>query len=111
MTPATDTDIRELKTAIEAIVRVTEANTRAIEAINRGTEANTRAIADLTLEMRLGFASVDIKLTEVKGQINNVETKLEGKIETLNSKLGNLESTDTFNPVIHGVPWLQNIAS
>jgi chromosome segregation ATPase len=38
MTQATDTDIRELKTAIDG-------NTRAIEAIGRGTEANTKAIA------------------------------------------------------------------
>ena len=37
MTQATDTDIRELKTAIDG-------NTRAIEVIGRGTEANTRAI-------------------------------------------------------------------
>ena len=61
MTQATDTDIREIKTAIDSITR--------------GTEANTKAIADLTTsmtglreEMRIGF------------------TKLEGRIDTLEAK-------------------------
>jgi hypothetical protein len=40
MTQATDTDIKDIKTAIEA-------NTKAIEAITRGTEANTKGSADL----------------------------------------------------------------
>ena len=69
MTQATETDIGELKTAIdgntrsiatqsdriEAIGRGTEANTKAIESIDRRletltltTEANTKAITDLT---------------------------------------------------------------
>lgn len=76
MTMATDTDIREIKTAIEA-------NTKAIEAIAKGTDANTNAIADLTLEMRVGFS-------DLKGQINTVEAKLEGKIDKLDerTKLG-----------------------
>ena len=73
MTQATDTDIRELKTAIDG-------NTRAIEAIVRATEANAKAIADLTLEMRVGFSGV-------QGQITNLETKLEGRINNLDTKL------------------------
>jgi hypothetical protein len=83
MTQATDTDIREIKTAIEA-------NTKAIEVIARGTEANTKAIADLTLEMRLGFADIKGEFKEVRGQINTVEAKLEGKIDKLDerTKLG-----------------------
>jgi hypothetical protein len=74
---------RELKTAIEA-------NTKAIEVIARGTEANTKAIADLTLEMRLGFADIKGEFKEVRGQINTVEAKLEGKIDKLDerTKLG-----------------------
>jgi hypothetical protein len=40
MTQVSDTDIRDLKQSIEA---------------------NTKAIADLTLEIRLGFANVDTK--------------------------------------------------
>jgi chromosome segregation ATPase len=115
MTQATDTDIRELKTAIdgntraiamqsdriEVIGRSTEANTKAVELIDRrlealtktteanakAIEANTKAIADLTLEMRLGFGNVETKFTEVKGQITNLDTKLSGKIDTLESTL------------------------
>ena len=100
MTQATDVDLREIKTAIEAntkaidaiaqkvetIAQKTEANTRAIdahsdriEAIVRATEANTKAIGDLTLEMRVGFA-------DVKGHINTVEAKLEGKLDKIDTK-------------------------
>ena len=91
MTQATDTDIRELKTAVEAIGRGTEANTRAIEGLSQTssaierrlealtftTEANTKAIADLTSsfgglreEMRVGFA-------DMKGQINTLDAKFD----------------------------------
>jgi hypothetical protein len=87
MTQATETDIRELKTAIdgntrsiatqsdriEVIGRSTEANTKAVELFDRrlealtktteanakAIEANTKAIADLTLEMRVGPRSKD----------------------------------------------------
>jgi chromosome segregation ATPase len=86
MKQATDQDIRELKTAIDAI--------------GKGTEANTKAIADLTAsvsglreEMRVGFANVETRFTDLKGQINNVETKLEGQIAVCNTKLAGLEST------------------
>jgi DNA repair ATPase RecN len=100
MTQVTDVDLREIKTAIEAntkaidaiaqkvetIAQKTEANTRAIdthsdriEAIVRATEANTKAIADLTIEMRVGFA-------DVKGHINTVEAKLEGKLDKIDTK-------------------------
>ena len=41
MTQATDTDIRELKTAVDG-------NTRSIEDLGRGTEANTKAIEGLS---------------------------------------------------------------
>ena len=74
MTQATDTDIREIKTAIEA-------NTKSIELIAKGTEANTKAIADLTLEMRLGFS-------DIRGEIKDVR----GDIKTINARLTNLES-------------------
>jgi hypothetical protein len=47
------------------------------------TQANANAISELTLEMRLGFS-------ELKGQVNTVEAKLGGKIDTLEerTKLG-----------------------
>ena len=51
MTQATDTDIRELKTAIATLSQGIDGNTRSIEVIGRSTEA----IADLTLEKRVGF--------------------------------------------------------
>jgi ElaB/YqjD/DUF883 family membrane-anchored ribosome-binding protein len=82
MTQVTDTDIRDIKTAIETIAKA--------------TEANTKAIADLTLEMRLGFANTDTKFAEIKAEIGQVETKLEGKIDTVNARLTNLE-TNTKN--------------
>jgi chromosome segregation ATPase len=82
MTQATDQDIRELKTAIDA-------NSRAIEALGKGTEANTKAIADLTAsvsglreEMRVGFANVETRIADVRGDI-----------KVLDNRLGNLEST------------------
>jgi hypothetical protein len=75
MTQATDQDIRELKTAIEAL--------------GKGTEANTKAIADLTAsvgglreEMRVGFANMETRLADVRGDI-----------KVLDNRLGNLEST------------------
>jgi hypothetical protein len=58
MTQTTDTDIREIKDLIAT---------------------NTKAIADLTLEMRVGFS-------DMRGQINTVEAKLEGKIGKLDER-------------------------
>jgi hypothetical protein len=46
MTTATDTDIQQIKDLITA-----------------GNTATQKQIADLTLEMRLGFANVDTKFT------------------------------------------------
>jgi hypothetical protein len=83
MTSATDLDIREIKTAIEA---------------------NTKAISDLAIsvsgireEMQVGFANVDTKFatlreetnvgfTKLEGQINTSEAKLEGKIDKLDER-------------------------
>ena len=139
MTQATDTDIRELKTAIdgntraiatqseriEVIGRSTEANTKAVEAIDRrlealtktteaiakATEANTKAIADLTLEMRLGFATmdkkidvgfanVDTKFSDIRGDIKDVRgdiKALDNKFEERTKGLGQrLDSKELF---------------
>lgn len=75
MTQVTDQDIRELKTGIDALAK--------------GTDANTKAIADLTAsvsglreEMRVGFANVETKLADVRGDI-----------KVLDNRLANLEST------------------
>jgi hypothetical protein len=77
MTQATDTDIRELKTAVEAI--------------GRGTEANTKAIADLTSsvtglreEMRVGFEGI-------KGQINTLDAKFDERTKGLGQRLDGKE--------------------
>jgi chromosome segregation ATPase len=48
MTYATDTDIRELKTAIDGNTRSIATQSDRIEAIGRGTEANTKAIEGLS---------------------------------------------------------------
>ena len=87
MTQATDTDIRELKTAIDGNTRAVEAIDRRLEALTKTTEANAKAIADLTLEMRMGFGNVETKFTEVKGQITNLDTKLSGEITNSKSTL------------------------
>jgi hypothetical protein len=74
MTTATDTDIQEIKTAIESLTRL--------------TEANAKAIAELTLDMRVGFAKLE-------GRIDNLETKLEGQINTTEAKLiGKIDQLD-----------------
>jgi chromosome segregation ATPase len=89
MTQATDQDIREIKSAIDANSRAIDANSRTIDALAKGTEANTKAIADLTAsvsglreEMRVGFANVETRLADVRGDI-----------KVLDNRLGNLELT------------------
>ncbi|WP_309734368.1 hypothetical protein [Chamaesiphon sp. OTE_75_metabat_556] len=78
MTQATDTDIREIKTAVESIAKA--------------TEANTKAIADLATEVRAGFANVDVRLTKLDGRIDTLETRVLGKFDTVNAKITNLEA-------------------
>jgi methyl-accepting chemotaxis protein len=48
MTQATNTDIRDLKTAIDGNTRAIATQSERIEAIGRGTEANTKAIEGLS---------------------------------------------------------------
>ena len=97
MTQATDTDIRELKTAIDGSIRTIATQSERIDGLIRATEANTKAIADLTSsvtglreEMRVGFSVVQGQITnldtKLSGQITNTESKLEGKINSLDTK-------------------------
>jgi predicted nucleic acid-binding Zn-ribbon protein len=86
MTMATDTDIREIKTAIEANTKTIATQSDRIEAIIRGTEANTKAISDLTQEMRLKFSSVENKIEVGFANVETKLTKLEGQILTLDAK-------------------------
>jgi hypothetical protein len=87
MATAAEIDIIEIKTAIASL-------TVGIESLARLTEANTKAIADLTLDMRVGFASVDTKFAVLREEMQvgfaNIDTKfakLEGKIDTVEAKL------------------------
>ena len=124
MTQATDTDIRELKTAIdgntraiatqseriEVIGRSTEANTKAVEAIDRrietltrtteanskAIEANAKAIADLTSSVTGLREEMRVGFSGVQGQITNLDTKLSGQITNTESKLeGKINNLDT----------------
>ncbi len=88
MTMATDTDIREIKDLINGLrdemrSGFTDANNRTNalreETKSGFTDANNRTNA-LREEMLVGFS-------DLKGQINNVETKLEGKIDKVEAKL------------------------
>lgn len=81
MTQATDTDIRELKTAIDGNIRAVDGLIKATEANASATETNASARSDLTLEMRVGFGAV-------KGQITNIDTRISGIITNAESKLG-----------------------
>ena len=77
MAQSTNTDIREIKNAVDA-------NSKAIGDL-------VTSISGLREDMRVGFS-------ELRGQINSIETKLEGKIETVNAKLSSLESSTAKIP-------------
>ncbi len=79
MTAATDTDSRELKTAVETIAKSMEANTKAIAEL-------TTSVNGLREEMRLGFANIDTRFAKVEGQINTIEAKLTGKIDKIDER-------------------------
>jgi DNA repair ATPase RecN len=116
MTYATETDIRELKTAIdgntrsiatqsdriEAIGRGTEANTKAIESIDRRletltltTEANTKAITDLTktteaIDRRLEALT---KITEVNTKaITDLTLEMQVGFKGISGQITNLDT-------------------
>ena len=98
MTQTTNTDIREIKSTVEAIDRriesitkATEANTKATEANTKATEANAKAITDLTLEMRLGFANVDTKFSDIRGDIKALESKFEERTKGFGQRLDGKE--------------------
>ncbi len=86
MTSATDTDIREIKTAIDGNTRSIQTIDLRLDTLTKTTEANAKAISDLTNsiiglreEMRVGFS-------DVKGLISNLDTKLSGQITNLDTK-------------------------
>jgi hypothetical protein len=75
MKQATGKDIRELKTAIDALAKGSEANTKAISDL-------TASVSGLREEMRVGFSNVETRFAGVRGDI-----------KLLDNRLGNLEST------------------
>jgi hypothetical protein len=77
MTQSTDTDIKDLKTAIESIART--------------TEANAKAIADLTLEIRVGFANVDAKFAVLREEMKLGFANTDKKIDILDTRLAEVE--------------------
>jgi uncharacterized protein YoxC len=77
MTQATDTDIQDIKTSIEA-------NTRAIGDLSS-------SVSSLREEMRLGFANVTTQITRLDGRIDNLETKIDGRFDTINAKLQTID--------------------
>jgi predicted nucleic acid-binding Zn-ribbon protein len=86
MTMATNTDIKDIKTAVESNTKTIAAQSDRIEAIIRGTEANIKAVNDLTQQMRFNFLDVEKK---IEAGLDNVEKKLiglEGKIDTLDAR-------------------------
>lgn len=81
MTQATDTDIRDIKTSIEA-------NTKAIGDL-------TSSVSSLREEIRVGFANVATQITRLDGKIDNLEIKLDSKIDKLEIKIdGKIDKLD-----------------
>jgi chromosome segregation ATPase len=68
MTQATDQDIRELKTAIADL---------------------TASVSGLREEMRVGFANVETRIADVRGDIKVLDNRL-GNLETTAQKLPDL---------------------
>ncbi len=66
MTESTDRDLKELKNAIEQ---------------------NSQAIADLTTSISGLREEVRVGFTKLEGRVNNIETKLDGKVEMMKSEL------------------------
>ena len=66
MTQSPDQDIKELKNAIEQ---------------------NSQAIADLTTSISGLREEVRVGFTKLEGRVNNIETKLDGKIDVVKGEI------------------------
>jgi hypothetical protein len=86
MATAAETDIREIKTAIASLTAGIEANTKVIESIARLTEANAKTIADLTLDMRVGLASVDTKFAVLREETQIGFASVDTKFASIDTK-------------------------
>ena len=85
MTPATDTDIKDIKTSIEA-------NTKAIGDL-------TTSLTSLREEMRVGFANIETKFAEVKGDIKELRSEL----KALDSKLDERTKLGFWGFILRGL--------
>jgi cell division protein FtsL len=63
MTQATDQDIRDINDSIKST--------------NKAISDLTASVSGLREELRVGFANVDTKFAEVRGEIKALDTKLE----------------------------------
>ena len=77
MTQSTDTDIRDIKTSIDNLTKVTES-------LARSTEANTTAIIDLKdsfsllrEETRVSLSRLDGDIRELRAQVGSLDAKFE----------------------------------
>jgi hypothetical protein len=72
MTQATDTDIRDIKTAIEA-------NTKAIGDLKD-------SISSLREETRVGLTRLDADIRELRSEVKTLDIKLEGRFDKLDER-------------------------
>lgn len=86
MTQSPDQDTREIQTTVDPHIRAIEVNTKTIADL-------TAAIAGLREEIKVGFAKSE-------GQINNIETKLDAKIDVIRGELRFIDvKTDRPTPI------------
>jgi chromosome segregation ATPase len=85
MTQATDIDIRELKSAIEA-------NSREITQIAQLTTENSRQISQLATEMRVGFANVDTKFVNVDTKLSEIKQEMRISFANVDTKFANVDT-------------------
>jgi hypothetical protein len=70
MSSSTEPDLREIKNAIDA---------------------NSKAIADLGVAIAGLREETRVEFAKLEGQINNIETKLDGKIELIQAEMRTLD--------------------
>jgi chromosome segregation ATPase len=111
MAQATDTDIQELKMAIDGIAKATDANTKAIDANTKAIEANAKAIDTIakateanTKAIEANAKAIDTNTKAIEALVKATEAnakaivdltlemkigfaKVEGKIDTLDMKV------------------------
>jgi uncharacterized protein YoxC len=66
---------------------VTESTDRDIKELKNAIEQNSQAIADLTTSIAGLREEVRVGFTKLEGRVNNIETKLDGKVEVMKSEL------------------------